>query len=355
MANQADHVVRWSLLVVFSLAGTGCSSLSKKTSPGKSDWSISKLWKEEFQRPSSMAAIWSYDELIAENRPSERGFGGRIYFYNERSQAIPVDGDLMVHGYLTTPKYAADDKVAPDKKFEFPAEKLSAHFSPSDIGASYSVWVPWDAVGGYREEITLIPTFKSKDGGLVQGTPAKLFLKGKAREPSDIETPSVLQVSYQKTTSADSSTGASKESAKTRTTTIGLTERRGATAIRRNAAELTVTPTGKSKSTRQSFTLTAASMEKPSLDLKSEGGALKNTVLPVRTGSTGSELIAPAAMNGRMPAKPQPASQGAPESYELRSLRAPSQPARTPTASLPSVRDLEKGVLSFNATRGQSA
>jgi hypothetical protein len=76
--------------------------------------------------------------------------------------------------------------VHSDKRFVFSSEQLTTHFSPSQIGASYSIWVPWDAEGGFREEITLIASFKSKQGSVVQGTPAKLFLPGKSRIESEV-------------------------------------------------------------------------------------------------------------------------------------------------------------------------
>ncbi len=38
-------------------------------------------------------------------KPVTRGFGGRIYFYNDRSQAVPVDGELVVYGFDDTARH----------------------------------------------------------------------------------------------------------------------------------------------------------------------------------------------------------------------------------------------------------
>ena len=124
--------------------------------------------------------IWSPDVLTLTGKPPTRGFGGRVFFYNDRTQAIPVEGDLVVHGYRGDPMLGESEQVQADKTFRFTAEQLTGHFSPSELGASYSVWIPWDAADGLRQEITLIPTFKGLDGQIVQGAPAKLFLPGRS-------------------------------------------------------------------------------------------------------------------------------------------------------------------------------
>ena len=143
---------------------------------------MSNWFEKEYQVPESLAVIWSPDVLTQAGSKPTRGFGGRVYFYNARSQAVPVDGDLIVHAYLTTPTIADhSQKVKADKTFAYTAEQLTGHFSPSELGASYSIWIPWDAEGGFREELTLIATFKTKAGGIVQSEPAKVFLPGKNR------------------------------------------------------------------------------------------------------------------------------------------------------------------------------
>lgn len=135
------------------------------------------MWKKEYQTPGSMAVIWSPDILTVAGKPPTRGFGGRIFFYNDKHEAIPVEGDVIVHGFRGEESPAAQEEA--DKTFAFTAEQLTSHYSPSQLGASYSIWIPWDAAGGVRDQVTLIPTFKSKEGRLVQGAAAKVILPGK--------------------------------------------------------------------------------------------------------------------------------------------------------------------------------
>lgn len=162
-------------------SSVGCSVFGNKPkSSSDKSWSITKLWKKEYQKPNTVSVIWSPDVLTVTGQPPTRGFGGRVFFYNDRTQAIPVEGDLIVHGYRGDPMLGESEQVQADKTFRFTAEQLTGHFSPSELGASYSVWIPWDAADGLRTEVTLIPTFKGTDGQIVQGTPAKLFLPGRS-------------------------------------------------------------------------------------------------------------------------------------------------------------------------------
>jgi hypothetical protein len=174
-------IVAAALLV----APVGCSTLSKspsaeakKTSffdrvpwPGKKKKDEAE---EKYPTPVKLAATWTPDTLVQTGRTPTRGFGGRIFFYDEKSRAIPVNGALVVHGFDETAA-KVEDRV---KRFEFTPEQFTRHFSQTDLGASYSVWVPWDAVGGEQRRISLVASFKNEDGKTVQGIPATIQLPG---------------------------------------------------------------------------------------------------------------------------------------------------------------------------------
>ncbi len=111
-------------------------------------------------------------------------------------------------------------KTQADKTFMFTAEQFTEHFSPSDLGASYSIWIPWDAADGMQKEITLIPTFKGKDGVILQGEPAKLVLPG--RRPEDPFASAALQhVSIQQSQTA-TNMGPLPQLSGLKTTTIAM-------------------------------------------------------------------------------------------------------------------------------------
>ncbi|MFM8325640.1 MAG: hypothetical protein ACKN9U_12325, partial [Pirellulaceae bacterium] len=80
------------LVCTVSFVG-GCASLTqqqtaKDAKKSQSKWPWSK--EKEYQMPRSMAVIWSPDVFVAPGATPSRGFGGRIYFYNEKSHAVPV-------------------------------------------------------------------------------------------------------------------------------------------------------------------------------------------------------------------------------------------------------------------------
>ena len=170
------------LLCGVSFVG-GCASLTqqqatKDSKKVQSKWPWSK--EKEYQMPRSMAVIWSPDVFVAPGATPSRGFGGRIYFYNEKSQAVPVDGELIVHGYdETTRQTAGVNPAKADKTFRFTSEQFTQHFSESQLGASYSIWIPWDQESeGSSRKIVLIPTFVGEDGKVVRGDSSQVVLQG---------------------------------------------------------------------------------------------------------------------------------------------------------------------------------
>jgi hypothetical protein len=174
-------------LGILSLLGamtlSGCASFTETdTKKKKKDKSWYSFKKKEYQVPQAVNVTWAYDLLTVPGKPATRGFGGRFYFYNEKTQAIPVDGELMVYGFDDT-RGSTDtmDLNQASKRFKFTAEQLTSHFSEGQLGASYSVWIPWDAAPGDQKKIMLIPTFIAKDGKLVRGAAATLNLPGKPR------------------------------------------------------------------------------------------------------------------------------------------------------------------------------
>ena len=132
-----------------------------------------------YPNPVKIAVTWSPDTLVQPGHTPTRGFGGRVYFYDERSSAVPVEGTLVVHGFDDTAVRHGEPADAADvKRFEFTPEQFTRHFSQSDLGASYSVWIPWDAVGGPQRKISLVASFQTTQGKMVQGQPATILLPG---------------------------------------------------------------------------------------------------------------------------------------------------------------------------------
>lgn len=134
---------------------------------------------EPYPNPVKMATTWTPDTLTTVGKTPTRGFGGRVFFYNEKSQPVPVDGELLIVGYAESSR---PDEPPSVKRFGFKREQFTQHFSQSDFGASYSFWIPWDADGGMQQRITLVPSFTSKEGKTIQGTPTAVLLPGPSED-----------------------------------------------------------------------------------------------------------------------------------------------------------------------------
>ena len=63
-------------------------------------------------------------------------------------------------------------------------------------GASYSIWIPWDAIGGEQKRISLVTSFKSTSGKPIQGIPATMMLPGISRQ-TETEADEIARMSPQ--------------------------------------------------------------------------------------------------------------------------------------------------------------
>lgn len=175
------------LILLFS-----CAALFFATPAARAEWP--KLWptsskndikESKYQAPAKMAVIWSPAMFNQVGQQSTRGFGGRIYFYNGKNEPIPVEGQLVVYGYKDVP--GAPENRAADRKFAFTPQQFTQHYAPTQLGASYSIWVPWDAIGGPQVQVTLIPIFTSATGQLVIGESSHNILPGPTSTVNEVQ------------------------------------------------------------------------------------------------------------------------------------------------------------------------
>lgn len=182
---------RWSATLALTasllMGAAGCNPLNWR--PGML---VSKLdvpdgvpWRSDARRrgdPVRIVATWTDTVLHQPGAPAQRGFGGRLYFYDRKGKKpIAVEGQLVVYAFDELNRKPTDNK--PDKRFVFPPGQFALHESQSEIGTSYSVWLPWDAVGGFQTDVSLIARFEpTKGGGLVVSEQTRQRLPGQMRE-----------------------------------------------------------------------------------------------------------------------------------------------------------------------------
>ena len=203
-ASGANRYRRTLLIVGTMMVATGCAPTIKDLKTGRPfyhDWPVVGSKDSEvpppYPNPVKIATTWSPDTLVQKGHTPTRGFGGRVYFYDEKSGAVPVEGTLVVHGFDDT-ETDADQGPGNVKRFEFTPQQFTRHFSQSDLGASYSVWIPWDAVGGPQRRISLVASFQTTSGKFVQGEPATILLPGANATPNVVDDPTMLSHQYQR-------------------------------------------------------------------------------------------------------------------------------------------------------------
>lgn len=171
-----------SLMVALMVIGGGC-----QFAPSKPSWPTNWFKKEQEPGiPDRMMVVWSDTVMHQPNKPGVRGFGGRIYFYRgNETDPIPVDGKLSVYAY--DGDGGVEDPTKPLKKYVFTEDQFLEHMSHTDIGPSFSIWLPWDQIGGETRQISLVTRFDGRSGGVVISKPSMKLLPGvavKKRNPS---------------------------------------------------------------------------------------------------------------------------------------------------------------------------
>jgi hypothetical protein len=189
-----------SIALIGVMATSGCAGFpnsavhnSMRPSEKTSQWNVFKRQSAEKAAakkkknakdapPESMVVIWKDAVLDKPGTTSVRGFGARIYFHDTKNDPVRVEGDLTIYGFDDSDKNDEKSSRTPSKKFVFTNEQLQSHFSESDLGPSYSVWIPWEPVGNYRKTVGLVPIFKTSDGKIINGGSSNNVLPGKTPE-----------------------------------------------------------------------------------------------------------------------------------------------------------------------------
>lgn len=166
--------VRVSALVLCTVCMVGCQSFEFE-GDAPLPWLDSTTDQEKI--PGRILAIWTDTVLHQPGKPGVRGFGGRLYFYDdEDTEPIKVDGGVMIYAF------DADDfdpsRPEPLKRYVFTPDQLRTHYSRTSMGHSYSIWLPWDEIGGPTKNVSLVTRFEGRMGGVVISQPATKQLPG---------------------------------------------------------------------------------------------------------------------------------------------------------------------------------
>jgi hypothetical protein len=137
-------------------------------------------WSDDKEKPGvpvRLVGTWSDTVLRKDGQMPQRGFGGRLFFYGKEStDPILVDGQLVVYAFDETGREPTDNR--PTRRYVFPPEQIPLHESKTELGTSYSFWLPWDEVGGPQTEVSLICRFEPKRGSVVASEQTRHLLPG---------------------------------------------------------------------------------------------------------------------------------------------------------------------------------
>jgi hypothetical protein len=176
-----------TILLILMLPMIGCQTGNPEGDPSSQswipNWDVRKAigWQKKQPDPPAIpdrvVSTWTDTVLHRTGQKSMRGFGGRLVFFSrDGDEPISVQGQLVVYSFDETNRASHD--TAPTKKFVFPAEQFVRHESTSKLGPSYSVWLPWDEVGGPQKNVSLIVRFEPVQGSLVVGGQTHHLLPG---------------------------------------------------------------------------------------------------------------------------------------------------------------------------------
>ena len=165
------------------LLATGCRG------PWSKDWKVADMFdvdvtpwsddEDEAEAPSRLVGTWTDTVLHQTGKKPQRGFGGRLIFYGKDSEKpVLVDGQLVVYAFDETNREPTDNK--PTRRYVFPPDQMARRMSKTELGPSYSFWLPWDEVGGPQTEVSLIARFEPKDGAIVVGEQTQHLLPGES-------------------------------------------------------------------------------------------------------------------------------------------------------------------------------
>ncbi|MCL2743973.1 MAG: hypothetical protein FWE67_08985 [Planctomycetaceae bacterium] len=163
------------LLLVFT---TGCSSTS---------WTKSKWYKPDMSSllpagpPVKSLAAWEPAVRHSGLEKPERGFGGRVYFYDDGgTKPIKVKGCVVVYAF--DEENRKHDDNAPTRSYFFAKDDVKKLYSKSKLGHSYNFWIPWDSEGpdGKSKKVSLIVRYVPDKGSSVVSSQAVVYLPGKA-------------------------------------------------------------------------------------------------------------------------------------------------------------------------------
>ena len=131
--------------------------------------------------PVEMIDTWRSCDHIAEDGTIIRGMAGRVLFYDDNKQTMPikVDGDVTV--FVFDAHEQEPEHAKPMKVFRFRADTLEQYYShQKPLGHGYDFFLPMDVLGQDEKPLHIITRFdNSLDGMFLVARPVNSMLAGR--------------------------------------------------------------------------------------------------------------------------------------------------------------------------------
>lgn len=170
------HVFRTLALACVSLYCVGCSTTGGLKTPD-----LSAL--KPAGPPTSAVAAWSYCVEHRDDGDPRRGFGGRVYFYDQDARRpVKIDGNVVVYAYDES--VCSPDDPEPTRRHLFEKDEVKGAYVKSKLGHSYNFFVPWDSdtVNGESKKVSLIVRYVPKKGSSVMTQQTAVYMPGKPNQ-----------------------------------------------------------------------------------------------------------------------------------------------------------------------------
>ena len=182
--NRVTKIYSLYLLAALVVCA-GCSTGKSKSWKFAKNWDVRRLVGLKSNKPAPpeipmrLASSWTDTVLNKTGQKPQRGFGGRLTFFEQDNETpVRIDGQLVVYAFEETE--GQPRSTQPTRRYVFPQDQFVQHENESPLGPYYSVWLPWDEVGGERKNISLIARFEPVGGPLIMGEQTRHLLPGRA-------------------------------------------------------------------------------------------------------------------------------------------------------------------------------
>ena len=128
---------------------------------------------------TTVVAAW--EPAVSNDENPNRGFGGRVYFYDSDNRPVKAKGTVVVYAFDEEGRASWDAK--PNEGYVFDSQTLNSKgvYSKSKLGHSYSLWIPIDKARPENpsRKISLIVRYIPEQGSPRVSKQTTVYLPGR--------------------------------------------------------------------------------------------------------------------------------------------------------------------------------